>query len=236
MGKTTASRGDAEECEAVDVSACVVKRKNPLTSAVSGFDKRGRRVSNPQPPDRQSYYQYIPPTRPHWASAGILDDFGPVPVWTRNDPSGRVECLWSVGGVSSRALTFGDGLGCRQVRTAEAPSDAPGEATDRLRASGRLSGRPGTGKPSDDAWERFRFRRQAPGVSSSDLCQPPGVRLPNRYRLSPPRIHPGNASSPVGPDAGCRRLPDRQTPLSIDSFHPFRHPFVGSGARKKAAK
>ena len=39
---------------AVAVSACAVKIKNPLTSAVNGFSERGRGDSNPQPPDRQS--------------------------------------------------------------------------------------------------------------------------------------------------------------------------------------
>lgn len=38
----------------VAVSAYPVNRKDPLTTRVSGSFKRGRRDSNPQPPDRQS--------------------------------------------------------------------------------------------------------------------------------------------------------------------------------------
>ncbi len=38
----------------LDATSSAVSTKKPLTTAVSGFDKRGRRDSNPQPPDRQS--------------------------------------------------------------------------------------------------------------------------------------------------------------------------------------
>jgi len=52
--KSTANRGVSAECGIVAVSSYEDKRKGPLTTAVNGPLKRGRRGSNPQPPDRQS--------------------------------------------------------------------------------------------------------------------------------------------------------------------------------------
>jgi hypothetical protein len=50
----TADERATEEAGRIDASAYVVKRKDPLTTPVSGPFERGRRESNPQPPDRQS--------------------------------------------------------------------------------------------------------------------------------------------------------------------------------------
>ena len=53
-GNEIGNRGESEKAGAVAVSAYPVNRKDPLTSAVNESCKRGRRGSNPQPPDRQS--------------------------------------------------------------------------------------------------------------------------------------------------------------------------------------
>ena len=54
LDKVTSNRGEAAKAGAVAASAYLVKRKDPLTSAVIGSSERGRRESNPQPSDRQS--------------------------------------------------------------------------------------------------------------------------------------------------------------------------------------
>jgi len=54
LDKVTANAGKKESADAIAVSAYPVKRKDPLTTLVNGSSKRGRRESNPQPPDRQS--------------------------------------------------------------------------------------------------------------------------------------------------------------------------------------
>ena len=53
-GKTDPRALERSDQRSDAVSACCVNRKNPLTSPVNGFHKRGRGDSNPQPPDRQS--------------------------------------------------------------------------------------------------------------------------------------------------------------------------------------
>jgi len=52
--KKASKGGETVKSEGVAVSAYPVKRKDPLTIAVNGSSERGRRGSNPQPPDRQS--------------------------------------------------------------------------------------------------------------------------------------------------------------------------------------
>jgi len=54
LDKATETRGESTEVGTVAVSAYLVKRKDPLTTPVIGSSMRGRRGSNPQPPDRQS--------------------------------------------------------------------------------------------------------------------------------------------------------------------------------------
>ena len=54
IGKIASESEENEEAGPVALSAYPVKRKDPLTTAVSGSSRRGRRESNPQPPDRQS--------------------------------------------------------------------------------------------------------------------------------------------------------------------------------------
>jgi len=54
LDKVTAEADEIQNNMAVAVSAYLVKSKDPLTTLVNGSSKRGRRESNPQPPDRQS--------------------------------------------------------------------------------------------------------------------------------------------------------------------------------------
>ena len=54
LDKATSAAEKSRATDAVAVSAYPVKRKDPLTTLVIGRSKRGRRESNPQPPDRQA--------------------------------------------------------------------------------------------------------------------------------------------------------------------------------------
>jgi len=60
LDMATSKRGEAVEAGAIALSAYPVKRKDPLTTPVIGSSMRGRRESNPQPPDRQSSEQAVP--------------------------------------------------------------------------------------------------------------------------------------------------------------------------------
>ncbi len=54
LDKVTAEAEKPRATDGVAASACLLKRKDPLTTTVNGPCVRGRRESNPQPPDRQS--------------------------------------------------------------------------------------------------------------------------------------------------------------------------------------
>ena len=54
LDKVTAEAYSIQNNGTLAVSAYLVKRKDPLTTQVNGSSMRGRRESNPQPPDRQS--------------------------------------------------------------------------------------------------------------------------------------------------------------------------------------